>query len=235
MHETCLHSHERVVTVQSPAAARPEPVAEEPANTRKLVNFGTQLRPAADAARFLPMDDEALVALVAAGDRGDPLIALYQRYAGRVYGLGLRLLGDSGTAEELVQETFVRLWRGAGRFDSGLGSVRTFIFTIARRAAVDLRRRPAYARLATAAGDADLERVTSDDELESILLGIELRDALQALSAKHREILEQQLDHDLTQQQIADRLGLPLGTVKTRTFHALRALKAELDARGIYA
>ena len=97
--------------------------------------------------------EAALLAQVAAGDRDEPLAELYRRYGRRLYGLGLHLLRDRGLAEELVQETFVRLWRSSGRFDPERGSVRTFVFTLARRAAVDLHRRPSSRSLATAAVD----------------------------------------------------------------------------------
>src|ERR1700730_15805289 len=86
--------------------------------------------------------DGDLVAAVGAGDRGEPLRELYRRYASRIFGLGVQLLGDNGLAEELVQETFVRLWRNADRFDRERGSAATFIFTIARRLAIDLLSRP---------------------------------------------------------------------------------------------
>ena len=76
-----------------------------------------------------------LVARVAAGDRQDALGELYSRYERRLYGLGLKLLGDQSLAEELVQETFLRLWRNAAQFDPDRGSVATYIFTIARRIA----------------------------------------------------------------------------------------------------
>ena len=97
-------------------------------------------RPAATAA--LVEDEAALLARVAAGERGRPLEELYRRYEARLYGLGLRLLSDQGLAEELVQETFVRLWQQAHRFDPARGSVGSFLFAIARRLAVDLWRRP---------------------------------------------------------------------------------------------
>jgi len=83
-------------------------------------------------------DDAKLIARVAAGDLGHPLEELYDRYAARLHGLGLRLLGDPGLAEELVQETFVRLWQSADRYDPKRGSVPSFVFTIARRLAIDL-------------------------------------------------------------------------------------------------
>src|SRR5690348_14448322 len=93
-------------------------------------------------------DESALLARVAAGDRGAPLAELYTRYEGRLYGPGLRLLGDEGLAEELVQETFVRVWRKADKFDIERGTAAAFIFTIARRIAIDLWRRPSSRPLA---------------------------------------------------------------------------------------
>jgi len=173
---------------------------------------------------------------VAAGDSGDPMVALYQRYGSRLYGFGLRLLGDQGMAEEMVQETFVRLWRGAERFDPDKGSVRTYTYTIARRVAVDLRRRAASRPpQTTGTGHDDVELSTGDREFEDLILGLDLRDALRSLSAKHREILELLLDEDLSQPQVSERLGIPLGTVKTRTYYGLRALKLELEERGLIA
>jgi RNA polymerase sigma-70 factor, ECF subfamily len=101
------------------------------------------LRPAASARPAALVEDEAaLLARVATGDRGRPLEELYRRYEARLYGLGLRLLSDQGLAEELVQESFVRLWQQARRFDPARGSVGNFLFAIARRLAVDLWRRP---------------------------------------------------------------------------------------------
>ncbi len=178
-------------------------------------------------------EEAVLVARVAAGDSGDPMVALYDRYGPRLYGLGLRLLGDRGMAEELVQETFVRIWRGAHRFDPDKGSVRTYAYTIARRVAVDLRRRAASRPLATAEGDGHSRAEPSENEFEALILGLDVRDALNSLSPKHREILELHFDHDLTQQAVAERLDIPLGTVKTRTYYGLRALKLELEERGL--
>ena len=88
------------------------------------------------------LDDGALLVALATGDAGAPAAELYDRYARRVYGLGRRVLGDEGLAEELVQETFLRVWRAAPRFDPRRGSAGAFIFAIARNLAIDLRRRP---------------------------------------------------------------------------------------------
>jgi RNA polymerase sigma-70 factor, ECF subfamily len=173
-------------------------------------------------------EEARLLALVAAGHRDEPLVELYGRYARRVYGLGLQLLGDQGLAEDLVQETFLRLWRSAPRFDPNRSTVRTFLFMIARRAAVDLWRRRRD-RLEPARYEP--EPLVDDEAFEALLVSLDVRDALDELSAKHREVLELHYRGDLTQQQISERLGVPIGTVKTRTYHALRALKRKLEER----
>ena len=176
-------------------------------------------------------EEALLLGRVAAGDDGEPLVDLYRRYSARLYGLGLRLLGERGMAEELVQETFVRLWRSAGRYDPERGSVRTFLFTIARRVAVDLLRRSASRPLSS----QEHVELVEDDSFDALLLSLDVRDALEALSSKHRSVLELMLDEDLGQAEIAARLRIPLGTVKTRTFYGLRALRLELEERGLPA
>jgi RNA polymerase sigma-70 factor, ECF subfamily len=104
--------------------------------------------------------------------------------------------------------------------------VRTFLFTIARRAAVDLWRRR---RDRIEAAGSEIEPVVEDEAFEALLVSLDVRYALDELSAKHREVLELHYRGDLTQQQISERLEVPLGTVKTRTYHALRALKGKLE------
>ncbi len=168
------------------------------------------------------------MARVAAGDRGEPLALLYERYAGRLYGLGRRLLRDEGSAEELVQESFVRLWRSAPNYDPRKGSVRTFLYTLAHRAAVDYKRRPASRPLDTRV-DPVAESSPGTEPYETLVLGLDVRDAMTHLSDNHRQVLELHYREDLTQRQIAERLGAPLGTVKTRTFAAQRRLNALLE------
>lgn len=183
------------------------------------------MRDDADAA------EAAILARLAAGEREAAMAELYERYGRRVYALGLRLLSDRSQAEELVQETFVRLWRSADRYDAAQGSVRAWVWTLARRAAADMQRRAATRPRLAAAG-AGREPVAAD-EVDRTLLGLDVREALEGLSANHREVLGLGYDEGLTQSEIAARLDIPLGTVKTRTYHALRALKDRLGEAGL--
>ena len=176
--------------------------------------------------------EAVLIARLAAGERDEPLAELYGIYGRRLYGLGLRLLGDSGLAEELVQETFLRLWRSCERFEPARGSANTFVFTLARRAGVDLLRRRS-SRATPAIELDDLDAPTGDAAFDELVLSLDVRDALSCLSPKHREVLKLQYFGDMTQAQIATRLGVPLGTVKTRTFHALRAFREQLQERDL--
>lgn len=188
----------------------------------------SRARPQAEAAY-----EAALLQRVAAGDRGAPVEELYDRYARRVWAVGLRRLRDRGAAEDLVQETFVRLWRAAPRFDPDRGTVGALLMTIAYRAASDLGRRRA--------GEAPVVSLDVTPELEltephggaqaeaQLLLRDELQAALGTLSRDQREILRLHFVDDLTQTEIAERLGVPLGTVKSRVFYGLRHLRATLD------
>jgi RNA polymerase sigma-70 factor, ECF subfamily len=177
-------------------------------------------------------EEAVLLARVAAGDRDAALAALYDVYGRPVYRLGLLVLNDSGLAEDLVQETFVRLWRSAGRYDAARASVRTFVFTLARRAAVDLWRRRG-GPLPASLGEPEQDDRAGGEAYEHLLLRLDVREALDALTPAHREVLELQYHEDLTQRQVAERLGVPLGTVKSRTLYALRALARELKERGV--
>ena len=175
-----------------------------------------------------PQDAEAgLLARVAAGERDGPLSELFDRYGQRVFAIGYRALGDAALAEELVQETFVRLWQSAERYDPAQGTVGTWVRMIARRVAVDMQRR-ASVRPRSAMGEAPEGAAVSDDATERSLIGLDVREALEGLSPDHREVLLLGYDEDLTQREIAERLSIPLGTVKTRTYHALRALRSKL-------
>ncbi len=174
-------------------------------------------------------DDADLVAQIAAGDIGDPMAELYRRYGGRLYRFGLQLLADAGLAEELVQECFVRLWRTAGRFDTSRGTVAAYMFVMGRSIAADLRKRPSSRPLMPV---EEAQVPAQPDSADRIVETLMVKDALDALSAAHRDVLMLVHAEGLTQSQIAERLALPLGTVKTRMFHGLRALRAALAERG---
>jgi RNA polymerase sigma-70 factor, ECF subfamily len=177
-------------------------------------------------------EEAELIAQIAAGEVGAPVSELYRRYGRRLYRFGVQKLGNNGLAEEMVQDCFVRLWRSAGQYDPKRGSVGTFLFVIARSAALDLRKRPSSREL------LPLDEVYTPpefDNVEQVLDSLVMREALDTLSVAHRQVLRLAYDQDLTQSQIAERSGLPLGTVKTRMFHAMRALRAALDERGFHA
>ena len=197
-----------------------------------------------------PIEDARLVAEVVAGSE-DAFAALYDRHAGAVYAAASRLTSDRQLAEDIVQETFLALWNRAEQFEPSLGSLAAWLLTIARNRTVDrLRaagRRPTIVPIgATRVGDetdaAALERVARSGEVvgsatmgrgpEAELAGAELRatlrEALAGMPGHEREVLLLAYRDELTQSEIATRLGWPLGTVKTRTRRALLKLRGVL-------
>jgi RNA polymerase sigma-70 factor (ECF subfamily) len=177
-------------------------------------------------------EEADLVAQMATGDVEAPVAQLYRRYGKRLYRFGVQQLGNEDLAEEMVQETFVRLWRAAGRFDAEKASVGTYLYVIARSVAADIRKRPS-SRSLMPVDDVDLPPIP--DDVDQILDGMVVREALDSLGRGHADVIRLAHGEGLTQAQIAERLGLPLGTVKTRTFHGLRALRAALTERGFHA
>ena len=187
----------------------------------------------ADQADRLRAEEADLVAQVAAGgDVGPPVAELYRRYGKRLYRFGVQALGDNGLAEEMVQEAFVRLWRTAGRFDAAKSSVGTYLYVIARSVAADIRKRPSSRPLLPV---EDAEAAAQPDGVDKIVDGLVVREALESISPDHAQVLQLAHDDGLTQSQIAERLGLPLGTVKTRMFHGIRAMRAALAEGGFGA
>lgn len=179
------------------------------------------------------LDDAGLMALIAEGDVEGPIGELYARHGTRLYRYGLSVLGNnSGLAEEMVQESFIRLWRNAGRFEPARAKVSTYLIVIARSVAADIARRPS-SRPHLPVDDVKLP--PENDNVDQILQGLVIREAMESLGPAHAQVLRLAHDEDLTQVQIAQRLGLPLGTVKTRMFHGMRALRAALTERGFDA
>ncbi len=142
------------------------------------------------------------------------------------------MLGDEGLAEDMVQETFPRLWRSAGRYEPDRGSVGAYLFVIARSAAADIRKRPS-SRPLLPVDDSQLPPLP--DRTDQILDSLMVREALDKLSSPHAKVLRLALEEGLTQTEIAERLGLAIGTVKSRTFNGLRALRTALGERGFNA
>ncbi len=189
-----------------------------------------------------PQPEPPLLPSVAAGVDG-ATSELWDRYADRVRHLGLRLSGyDPRFADDLVQETFAKLWKGAGRFDAAKGTEATFVFTVARRAAVDQWRRGRRSAGDQSLDDRDLAddgaarfRDQGEDHVDAVLTGWVVSEALDALTPNQREVIHLAYYGQLTQSEIAEHLSIPIGTVKTRTFAALKALRSGLVDKGVVA
>jgi len=171
--------------------------------------------------------DADLIADVADGDRA-AFEELHRRYARPVLGIALRRIGDRGRAEDATQETFASIWRSAARFDPERGEATSWLFTVARNAIVDgLRRRrepPVDEAPELAAADPG-----PDDAAESGWVAWRVHRALETLPDHERSLVELAYWSGMSQSEIADYLGMPLGTVKTRTRSALRRLADELE------
>ena len=176
--------------------------------------------------------DLADVARLARGEL-QALDGLYGRYGTMAYSIALRITGDAGTAEDVVQEAFLGAWRNAGRFAADRGSVRTWLLAIVHHRAIDtLRRRRATVELPDdGEGASAPAALTLPDVWEDVAATLDrdaIQAALKAIPARQREALELAYFGGLTQVEIADRLSLPLGTVKSRMRLGLLALRAEL-------
>ena len=160
---------------------------------------------------------------------GDELRELYRRYAGELFGFAASALGDREQAEEVVQDVFAQLWRHAGEYDQRRASVRTWLYAIARNRIVDAHRRAA-ARPRRAEEEDSLDSAAEiDAALDQAVLRWQITAALARLSPAHREVIRLAHYGGLTMREIAERTGIPLGTVKSRTSYALRSLRLILD------
>jgi RNA polymerase sigma-70 factor, ECF subfamily len=170
--------------------------------------------------------DEVLVRRVAHSGDERALSELYDRYASLIYGAGVRYLGDRALAEDLVQDVFTAVWRGAAGFDPKRASFATWMYRITRNRATDLIRRR-RARVRTV-GDASHPEPREEDPTGELSRSFDVASALSQLSPAHREVLSLAYFHGLSQSEISRRTGAPLGTVKSRTSAALRALRESM-------
>ena len=176
--------------------------------------------------------DEVLIARIAGGDRL-AMQVLFARHHVRVYRFVLRLVRNEATAEDLISEVFLDIWRQAGKFE-GRSAVSTWMLSIARFKALSvLRKRP----------EEELDEETAEqiedqtDDPETTLAkkdkGAVLRECLSALSAEHREIIDLVYYHEKSVEEAAEIVGIPEATVKTRMFYARKKLSELLKERGI--
>jgi RNA polymerase sigma-70 factor (ECF subfamily) len=186
------------------------------------------VRPSEDPAR-----DQTLIRAVAAGS-GDAVADLYDRYGATVYGLALRVLGQPDLAEEVVQDVFAQVWREAARYDASRSTVAGWIVMLTRTRAIDrLRARRARPDLSAAAPAAEAAALPAAGRTpESITLLAEnirqVRGALAQLPDQIRSLIELAYYEGLTHSEIAERTGIPLGTVKTRLRSAMGTLRSAL-------
>ncbi len=161
-----------------------------------------------------------------------PLRAAYADHAGELFRFAFRSLGDRELAEEVVQETFVRAWRSSARFDERRGSVRTWLFAIARNLIVDAVR----ARAVRAAGGEREEKWgvigVTEDPTEKVLLGMQMEEALKRLSEDHHRVILEIYYRGRPYAEVAEEIGVSPSTLRSRTYYALKSLRLVLEEMG---
>ena len=174
------------------------------------------------------IDDIQLIKRVAQGDEG-AFLALYDWYVGRVYSLTLRILGESMLAEEATQDTFLKLWSRAHLYLPERGSLLLWLLSIARRTALDRLRLEGRRPTLSDAHDpaAAWQTIPDGNSLSEESHWRSLNFAVQALSPEYRQVIELAYFQGLSQSEIAEVLGWPLGTVKTRLRAAMERLRDE--------
>jgi RNA polymerase sigma-70 factor (ECF subfamily) len=174
--------------------------------------------------------DQRLMRAFAARDAG-AADEMYRRFAGRIYGLGLVMLGGDAAAQDLVQDTFVKLWRSAERYDRSRGKLETWVLLMARSLAIDaIRRRVLEVRTlesAEHAPEADQDP-SPDERAVTVDLTDRARRAMDSLPPEQRAALELAYLAGKTSTEISDLEGIPVGTAKTRIRAALLRLRDEL-------
>ena len=176
--------------------------------------------------------DEALITAIANGDKR-AMQVLYGRHNVRVYRFIVRLTGNTSTAEDLVSEVFLDVWRQAGKFE-GRSAVSTWLLAITRFKALSALRKRKDAELDDEAAAA-IEDPSDDPEVSAQKkdTGKVLRQCLAALTPDHREIIDLVYYHEKSVEEVAEIVGIPENTVKTRMFYARKKLAELLKAAGV--
>jgi RNA polymerase sigma-70 factor (ECF subfamily) len=183
--------------------------------------------------QFAHLSEEALVALVARGDE-IALAELYDRVGRTAFGLAFRVLRDDRLAEDAVQEAFLTIWRTAAGFSAERAKATTWILTLVHRRAVDLVRREERRRAEPLDDSEGSQEPASPSAEDAAWLHFErerVQSALGQLPDTQREALELAYYGGFTQSELAERLGQPLGTIKSRMFAGLTRLRELLDDR----
>lgn len=162
----------------------------------------------------------------------DAVRAAYAAHGDEIYRLALRGLGDSGAAQDAVQETFLRAWRARDRYDATRASVRTWLYEIARNVVIDARRaRTARPWLGDLADHQTLDRSSppAEDDWESLMRSFLVEEALRRIGADHRRALEETYLADRPYAEVAAELGVPESTLRSRVFYGLKALRVVME------
>jgi RNA polymerase sigma-70 factor (ECF subfamily) len=151
----------------------------------------------------------------------------YAAHSRELYGFALRSLDDAGLAEEAVQETFLRAWRAGDRFDPEIGSLRTWLFAILRNVVIDLGR----ARAARPTVGGDVPEV-GHEPIEEVLVAWQVEEALRRIGEAHRQVLVETYFRGRSHAEVSAALGVPEGTIKSRVYYGLRALRNVMEEMG---
>ena len=178
------------------------------------------------------LSDEAVLALIARADE-QALSELYRRFGQLAYGLAYRILRDDALAQDAVQEAFLGVWRAAGRFTAERAKPSTWLLTLVHRRAVDLVRREERRRTEPLQPDSEPTDSEAPDELELLSERQSIREALRKLPPEQREAIELAYYGGYTQSELAERLGQPLGTIKSRMFTGLARLRETLEETAV--
>lgn len=157
--------------------------------------------------------------------------ALYAEHGSALLSFATRLTSDRSRAEDIVQETLLRAWRHADALEPSRGAVRPWLFTIARHIVIDQQR--ARRARPTEVGDSALMSLPAEDALDRAMESWQVAEALATLRAEHREVLLETYYRGRSVAEAAAALSIPAGTVKSRTYYALRALRLALEERGV--